>query len=438
MQNNNRPIQGGAETRRPNKRRTRRMTATATPKIRLRSSVDGMFLILIILLLCIGTVMVCSASYAYAQNKFHGDSFHYVKAQIKFVALGLIILFGVSRVDYMIVRKFQPLLFWGSMALMVLVLVPGIGAEANGAQRWIELLGFQIQPSEFLKVSLILYFADYNVKHRTRDNWYAKKIYKWYYAYCRRSKYEFFRRVKPPKNRMKTFWTGIFPYALFLVTIAVLLYLEPHMSCLIIIGIETIVMMLLGQCSLKWMGAGGAGGVIGMLMLLIISDHSRERLTTWLKPFEEMTSEELRDKAWQPYQSMLAIGSGGLWGVGLGNSRQKHLFLPEPQNDYIFSILCEEMGFVFACFVLLLFATFIWRGFRIGFRAPDKYAKIVVIGIVSKVAVQVVLNIAVVTNVLPSTGVPLPFFSYGGTALLVLMAEMGLILNISKYSYIEK
>lgn len=436
MQNNNRPIQG--DKRLSNKRRQRKMTATATPKIRLRSSVDGMFLILIILLLCIGTVMICSASYAYAQNKFHGDSFHYVKAQIKFVSLGLIILFVVSRVDYMIVRKFQPLIFWGSMALMVAVIIPGVGAEANGATRWIELLGFQIQPSEFLKISLILYFADYNVKHRTRDNWYAAKIYKWYYSYCRRSKYAFFRRVVPPKNRMKTFWTGIFPYALFLLTVAILLYLEPHMSCLIIIGIETIVMMLLGQCSLKWMGAGGAGGVVGMLFLLIVSDHSRERLQTWLKPFEEMTAEELRDNAWQPYQSMLAIGSGGLWGVGLGNSRQKHLFLPEPQNDYIFSILCEEMGFVFACFVLLLFAVFIWRGFRIGFRAPDKYAKIVVIGIVSKIAVQVVLNIAVVTNVLPSTGVPLPFFSYGGTALLVLMAEMGLVLNISKYSYIEK
>ncbi len=438
MQSNNRPTRRGNATEHPQKKRSRRMTATATPKIRLRSSVDGMFLILIILLLCIGTVMVCSASYAYAQNKFHGDSFHYVKAQIKFVTLGLIILFGVSRVDYMIVRKFQPLIFWGSMVLMVLVLVPGIGVNANGATRWIELLGFQIQPSEFLKIALIMYFADYNIKHRTRDNWYAARIYRRYYSFCRRTKIEFFRRVTPPKNRMKTFWTGIFPYLFFLVAVAILLYFEPHMSCLIIIGIETVIMMVLGQCSFKWLGAGGAVGVVGMLGLLLVSSHSRERLTTWLKPFDEMTPDELRNNAWQPYQSMLAIGSGGLWGVGLGNSRQKHLFLPEPQNDYIFSILCEEMGFVFACFVLLLFAVFIWRGFRIGFRAPDKYTKTVVIGIVSKIAVQVVLNIAVVTNVLPSTGVPLPFFSYGGTALLVLMAEMGLVLNISKYSYIEK
>lgn len=435
MQNSNRPIRGQVKTQ--PKKRQRKMTATATPKIRLRSSVDGMFLILIILLLCIGTVMVCSASYAYAQNEFDGDSFHYVREQIQFVVLGLIALFFVSRFDYLIVRKFQAILFWGSFILLILVLVPGVGSSSNGATRWINI-GFRFQPSEFMKTALILYFADYNIKHRRRDNWLAKIIYKRYYAFCKRTKIGFLRNVTPPQNRMKTFWTGIFPYLVFLVAMAVLLGLQPHMSCLIIIGIETLIMMVLGQCSFKWLGTGLGFGAAGMGTLLVASDHSRQRLETWLKPFEEMTYEEIRDNAWQPYQSILAIGSGGLWGVGLGNSRQKHLFLPEPQNDYIFSILCEEMGFVFACFVLLLFAVFIWRGFRIGFNAPDKYSKMIVLGITAKIAIQVVLNIAVVTNVLPSTGVPLPFFSYGGTALLVLMAEMGVILNVSKYSYIEK
>ena len=172
--------------------------------------------------------------------------------------------------------------------------------------------------------------------------------------------------------------------------------------------------------------------------LLALSDHARARIIAWRKPFEEIDPTKLTAKEWQPYQSVLAIGSGGLWGVGLGNSRQKHLFLPEPQNDYIFSILCEEMGFVFAVFVIMLFAIFVIRGFRIAFRAPDKYTKMVVMGIVSKIAIQVILNIAVVTNTIPSTGVPLPFFSYGGTALVILMAEMGMVLNISKYSYIEK
>lgn len=419
-------------------RRVPAMRATAEPKMRFEGSIDGMFLIMIILLMCIGTVMVFSASYAYAKRTFDGDSFHYVKNQAAFVAAGLFLMSFIAwKIDYLFIRRIQKLAFYGSFALLVLVLIPGVGVNVNGATRWINI-GFQFQPSEVMKTALILYFADYNITHRTKDNWLAKKIYSWYYPYCKRSRWRFLRRLTPPKNRMKTFWTGIFPYVLFLGVMALLLKLQPHMSCLIIIGLEAIIMMLLGQCSFKWLGAGFGAGAVGMSALLLGSAHSRERLMTWLKPFEEMTYEELRDNAWQPYQSMLAIGSGGLWGVGLGNSRQKHLFLPEPQNDYIFSILCEEMGFIFAAFVLLLFGVFIWRGFRIGFNAPDKFSKMIVIGIVSKIAVQVVLNIAVVTNVLPSTGIPLPFFSYGGTALLVLMAEMGIVLNVSKYSYTEK
>ncbi len=436
MQKSKRPAPSGNQKHNIKKQR-HKMTATPTPKIRLKSSVDSMFLILIILLLCIGTIMICSASYAYAQNEFDGDSFHYVREQAFFVVFGLVVMFGVSLVDYMVVRKLQHILFWGSFVLLLLVFVPGIGSSSNGATRWINI-GFRFQPSEVMKTALILYFADYNISHRNRDNWYAKKFYAWFYPYCKTSRFAFLRNHTPPKNRMKTFWTGIFPYLLFLGAMAVILKLQPHMSCLIIIGIETIIMMILGQCSFKWMAGGGVPVALGGVGLLLGSAHSRQRLMTWLKPFEEMTYEEIRDNAWQPYQSILAIGSGGLWGVGLGNSRQKHLFLPEPQNDYIFSILCEEMGFIFAGFVLLLFGIFIWRGFRIGFRAPDKYSKMIVIGIVSKIAIQVVLNIAVVTNVFPSTGIPLPFFSYGGTALLVLMAEMGLILSVSKYSYIEK
>ena len=421
-----------------NKKRPRNsMTATATPKIRVRGSVDGMFLIMIILLLCIGTIMICSASYAYAQNEFDGDSFHYVREQIQFVAIGLVGMLLIAEGDYLWYRKLQPILFWGSFILLVLVLVPGVGSSSNGATRWINI-GFRFQPSELMKTALILYFADYNVTHRTRDNRLAKWIYSRYYPWCKRSKYALFRNVKPPQNRMKTFWTGIAPYLFFLLAIAILLALQPHMSCLIIIGIETLVMMILGQCSFKWLSAGFGAICAAGATLLLNTSHSSSRITTWLKPFEEMTYEEIRNKAWQPYQSVLAIGSGGLWGVGLGNSRQKHLFLPEPQNDYIFSILCEEMGYIFACVVLLLFAVFIWRGFKIGFNAPDKFTKMAVLGIISKIAIQIVLNIAVVTNVAPSTGIPLPFFSYGGTALLVLMAEMGFVLNVSKHSYIEK
>lgn len=426
MQDNSWNSGSKSERRAPQRRNIKTIRLQKT---RIRSSVDGTFLILIVLLMCIGTVMVCSASYAYAQNQFDGDSLHFVRKQLWFVAGGLIVLGGVSLLDYVIVHKLSSIAFYAS--LFLLGLVPILGENWNGATRWIEIGPIQLQPSEILKVTLVLYFADYNIRHQNRDSKLAKQIYEW----CEKHGW----KIKTlPQNRMKTFCTGILPYVIFLIYVAILLWLQPHMSGLIIIGIETIIMMILGQCSWIWLGAGGLLAVCGGAGLLMLKDHARARINTWLTPFEEMEYEFIRDNAWQPYQSVLAIGSGGLWGVGLGNSRQKHLFLPEPQNDYIFSILCEEMGFIFATFVIILFGIFIWRGFYIGLRAPDKWSKCVVIGIMSKMAIQIILNIAVVTNTLPSTGVPLPFFSYGGTALLVLMAEMGLILNISKYSYVEK
>ncbi|MBQ9940627.1 MAG: cell division protein FtsW [Clostridia bacterium] len=433
---NRRQTQKQAEVR-PPKRRNLKTKIVRIERTRLRSNVDGIFLVFIVLLLCIGTVMVCSASYAYAQNKYAGDSFLFVNKQLKFVVIGMAIMAAIALWgDYFLVRKIQKFIFYFS--LLTLLLVPFIGENYNGATRWINLGPIQVQPSEFVKVTLVMYFADYNVKHKNKDNWLAKRIYARFYPYCKTSRFAFFRRIKSPQNRMKTFWTGIFPYLAFLIFTAILLAMQPHMSGLIIIAFETLIMMILGQCSWKWIGSGILAGGLGMGALFLIKPHAMSRIQTWLTPFEQMTETELRNNAWQPYQSTLAIGSGGLWGVGLGNSRQKHLFLPEPQNDYIFSILCEEMGFIFATVVILLFCVFIWRGYRIAMNAPDNWSKIVVIGIISKIAIQTILNIAVVTNSIPSTGVPLPFFSYGGTALIVLMAEMGLVLNISKYSYIEK
>jgi len=430
MQDNNRQPDVNSDKRVPQRRKVKTIRLQKT---RIRSSVDGVFLVLIVLLMCIGTIMVCSASYAYAQNQFDGDSLHFVRKQLWFVAGGLVVLGGVSLLDYVIVHKLSSFAFY--VSLIMLGLVPILGENWNGATRWIEIGPIQLQPSEILKVTLVMYFADYNIRHRSKDSIFAKKIYAW----CKNSRFEVLRNLRPPhQNRMKTFWTGIFPYVLFLGYVAILLWLQPHMSGLIIIGIETIIMMILGRCSWGWLTAGGFMAACAGAGMLLLKPHARTRIKTWLTPFDEMEYSFIRDNAWQPYQSVLAIGSGGLWGVGLGNSRQKHLFLPEPQNDYIFSILCEEMGFIFAAFVIILFGVFIWRGFYIGLRAPDKWSKCVVIGIMSKMAIQIILNIAVVTNTLPSTGVPLPFFSYGGTALLVLMAEMGLILNISKYSYVEK
>jgi cell division protein FtsW len=214
--------------------------------------------------------------------------------------------------------------------------------------------------------------------------------------------------------------------------VAVLMIMQPHISGLIIMCGITFIMMLISGTNLKYLGAGILGG--GGLMYLIAKTmgHSSSRLQVWEDPFSY-----LLEGGWQPAQSLYAIGSGGFWGVGFGNSRQKHLYLPEPQNDYIFSIWCEEMGFVGAVIVICIFMFFIYRGLKIGINAPNKFSSMLVIGIISHVGLQMLLNIAVVTNSLPSTGISLPFFSYGGTSILILLAEMGIVLSVSKYSSLE-
>ena len=232
---------------------------------------------------------------------------------------------------------------------------------------------------------------------------------------------------------MKTLKHGVLPFIIVFGIIAFLLYKEPHLSAMIIILLITAAMMFLGGTrKLYFFGLAGIAAV-AMVILLFATSHGSERIENWLHPELDPTG-----SGWQPLQSLYAIGSGGIWGKGLGQSTQKHLWLPEPQNDYIFAILCEELGFVFALAVIALFGILIWRGFYIAKHAPTQYTTLVVLGLILQVAIQVVLNIAVVTNTIPSTGVSLPFFSYGGSAMVMLSAEMGIILNISRFSYIEK
>ena len=235
------------------------------------------------------------------------------------------------------------------------------------------------------------------------------------------------------KTQAPAFYYGILPYGILLGIVGVLMYMQPHLSGLIIMCGITFIMMLLSGTNAKYLVAGTVGGGGLMYLLAKTMGHSSSRLQVWEDPFSY-----LLEGGWQPAQSLYAIGSGGLWGVGFGNSRQKHLYLPEPQNDYIFSVLCEEMGFVFAAAVVVLFLVLIWRGFYIANHAPTRYATLVVLGLIIQIAVQIILNIAVVTNSIPSTGVSLPFFSYGGSALMMIMGEMGIILNISRYSLVEK
>ena len=369
---------------------------------RLRSGIDWPFAILVLILLAIGTIFVFSSSYVYAKYNYN-NSFFFIRKQIVFVGVSLVFLFLTVRfADYLWLKRFALPIFLASYALLWAVFF--FGADANGARRWIYIGSFSVQPSEIVKFSVILLISSYVV-------WLDSK----------------------GRDLIRTFKYGILPFGILAVIVAIPLILQPHLSATIIImGLIFSMMFLSGtKPSILW----SCAGVAALLLLIIVlgTSHGQARIDAWLHP-----ENDIQNSGWQPLQSLYAIGSGGLWGVGLGASKQKHLYLPEPQNDYIFAIVCEEMGFVFALAVIILFLLLIWRGFYIAKNAPSKFSSLLVMGIITQIGIQVFLNIGVVTGTLPSTGVSLPFFSYGGSSLMIFMAEMGVVLNVSKYSYTEK
>ena len=422
------------------------------------SGVDRPFLITIILLLCIGTVMVFSASYAYAKENM-GDSYHFAKLQIIWALSGIVIMAVVARfVNYRFIRFWTKPVFAIALLLMMAVLV--VGSAKKGAQRWIQVGPISVQPSEIMKFAVVLLFADYIDKYQDKITSKGKpyslllivlpciviagigvglfmmlgnKIIGAVLAVCFLIGAVLYAIKLNMKKNAPDFYYGILPFLIVLGVVGFLLYKQPHLSGLIITASIIFAMMFIGGSSPKYLGAGIGLGGVGALLLAVTMEHASARLKVWKDPFAYFTGD-----GWQPSQSLLAIGSGGFWGVGFGNSRQKHLYLPEPQNDYIFSIWCEEMGFFGALLVICIFVYFVYRGIVIGLRAPDRFSSLLVMGIVIHVGIQMILNIAVITNSLPSTGVSLPFFSYGGTSLLILMAEMGVILSVSRYSTIEK
>lgn len=368
---------------------------------RLRAGIDWLFAGILLVLLTLGTIFIYSASYVYAKQKY-GSSYFFISKQLGWVALSIVVLILIVRYfDYLILKRFSGFALLVSYALLWCVFF--FGADANGARRWIRI-GIQFQPSEIVKFTVILAIAAYVVKLENRD-----------------------------KDLIRTFRYGVLPFGFLAVAIAIPLLLQPHLSATIIVLALIFVMMLLSgvKSGYLWTGSGLVG--IAMFFIMQFTSHGKARINTWLHP-----ENDIRGDGWQPLQSLYAIGSGGLWGVGFGASKQKHLYLPEPQNDYIFSIICEEMGFVFAVVVIVLFLLLIWRGFVIAKNAPSKFSSLLVMGIICQIAIQVFLNIAVVSGSIPSTGVSLPFFSYGGTSLIMFMAEMGVVLNVSKFSYREK
>lgn len=371
-------------------------TAQATKEKSGRGRLDVSFLALVMLLLTIGVIMVLSASFARAYydpgGVTGGKATYYFVRQLIFAALGTAALLFASKLPTGFYRRFSmPFL---AFSLLLLALVPLVGVEANGARRWIGISSLTIQPSELAKLAVILSFS---------------------HMICRR------------RGKMKSFRHGILPFAAILLVIVGLLVLEPHFSASIIIIAIGGVMIFAGGARLGWFAGAAAlaGGALAVLLTLF--PYASTRITTWRDPFSSTS-----DEGYQIVQSLYTIGSGGLSGLGLGKGRQKYLYLPEEHNDFIFSVVCEELGFIGAVTILALFALLILRGYRIAMNAPDRYGFLVCTGITTLLALQVILNVAVVTNLVPCTGISLPFFSYGGTALLIQMAEMGIILSVSR------
>lgn len=362
---------------------------------------DLTFFVLVLIILMIGLVMMFSASYAYAYYYKH-DSFYFIKKQAFFAVIGLIAMFVLAKIDYHWLHKIAyPVLAVSYLLLIAVLLLPT--TNSKGIKRWIDIGPINFQPSEIAKFAIVLVFAHIVSK---------------YYG------------------KMKKFKYGVLPFVAILGSIAFLMIKEPHVSGTILIVIIGISLMLIGGTDKKWLLAGGGIAVGALAFIVLFTDkisYAKGRLDYWLDP-----AKDAQGQGWQTLQSLYGIGSGGLMGLGIGNSRQKYLYISEPQNDFIFAIVCEELGFIGATIVLLLFMLLVWRGFVIAMRSPDKFGAMLAVGLTIQVGIQALLNVAVVTNTIPNTGISLPFFSYGGTSLVMLLAEMGIILSVSRFSSVEQ
>ena len=367
-------------------------------------SFDFILFITVLLLLALGITMVLSAS-SPSSLATTGSSYTYVLKQLLSAAIGIVAMIILSKIDYKQYAKFYKIAYAGALIALLLVLVPGLGRTVNGARRWIALpIVSSFQPSELTKIGLIVFYAVFLTKH---------------------------------KDELKNIWKGFFkPFLILAPIILVLLGVQTHLSASVIIILVVAVMMIVAGSRIAHFvtfGTIGATGLIGGMFALAkwfgIGSFRLTRITAFLNPWADA-----QDSGWQIIQSLYAIGSGGLFGVGLGDSKQKYLYISEPHNDFIFAVLAEELGFIGCLAVILLFAVFIWRGIVIAMKAPDMFGSLLATGITALIGLQAIINIAVVTSSMPVTGMALPFFSYGGTSLIILLCAVGVLLNISRQS----
>ncbi|RSK26941.1 stage V sporulation protein E [Bacillus sp. HMF5848] len=360
-----------------------------------RSSPDFLLIILTLVLLAVGLIMVYSASAIWATYKFD-DSFFFAKRQLLFAGIGIIAMFFIMNIDYWTWRTYAKFLIIICFVLLILVLIPGIGMERNGSRSWIGVGAFSIQPSEFMKLAMIAFLAKY---------------------------------LSENQKKITSFKQGLLPSLSLAFTAFAIIMLQPDLGTGTVMMGTCIVMIYVAGARISHFVGLGLVGVAGFVALILSAPYRIKRITSFLDPWEDPLG-----SGFQIIQSLYAIGPGGLFGLGLGQSRQKFFYLPEPQTDFIFAILAEELGFIGGSLVLLLFALLLWRGVRIALGAPDLYGSFLGIGIIAMVAIQVIINIGVVTGLMPVTGITLPFLSYGGSSLTLMLMAIGVLLNISRYA----
>lgn len=376
-----------------------------------RGPLDMPFLMLVVLLTVIGVIMVFSASYATALNEGRAATYYFAR-QAGFAAMGLVGMYGISKMNYQRFRLLSVVVLGIAILLLILVFPFGYGKAEVGAQRWIRMPGIgSLQPSEVAKVGVILSFSALLCKRNTE----------------KKRQYGQTRGQRVLAFLDKIGFLELVPYGVVLGIVVVLVLLEPHMSGTILIIAGAAAVLFAAGIHWGWF-LGGGGLIVGALRFIINkTPYMTKRINLWRDPWAYP-----KDGGYQIIQSLYAIGSGGLFGVGFGRGRQKLGFLPEAENDFVFSVVCEELGLVGAGLILLLFAMLVLRGYWIALHARDRYGSLMVVGIITLLAVQVFLNISVVTNFMPTTGISLPFFSYGGTALIIQLGEMGIVLSVSR------
>jgi cell division protein FtsW len=365
-----------------------------------RGKFDITFFSLVLILQTVGLVMLFSASYAYSYE-YYGNSYRFISRQATFAVVGVVLMLIISLIDYHILKKWAWIIFLGVAAMLVVLLALPPMISGMDVKRWIVLGPINFQPSELAKFAIVLLFS---------------------------------ALISANFKQMRDLKFIGFLVVVLAVTCA-LIVLEPHLSATILVFSLGIVLLIIGGLPKRYIFGGVGLGVGGVIMLVITGaiGYASDRFKYWLDPWLDPSGE-----GFQTIQSLLAIGSGGILGRGIGNSRQKYLWVPEPHNDFIFSIVCEELGLIGAVIIIVLFCLLVWRGFYIAMRSPDKFGSLLAVGLTCQVGLRAMLNIWVVTNTIPNTGISLPFFSYGGTSLLILLAEMGVVLSISRSANMEK